>query len=74
MNLVFFSFNFSILNKFPNLFCFSVLPKRETDFKLKRHYVLNYVRVAILVAPEILKQVKGGQQTLDLSLAASFKP
>lgn len=36
--------------------------------------MLNYVRVAILVAPEILKQVKGGQQTLDLSLAASFKP
>lgn len=35
LSLKLFSFNFSILNRFPNLFCFSVLSKRETDFKLK---------------------------------------
>lgn len=35
LSLKLFSFNFSILNRFPNLFCFSVLSKRETSFKLE---------------------------------------
>ena len=34
----------------------------------------KYVRAAILVAPEMLKHVKEGQQTLDLSSAVGFKP
>lgn len=36
--------------------------------------MLKYVRVAILAAPEILKQIKAGQQTLDLGSALGFKP
>lgn len=66
LSLKLFSFNFSILNRFPNLFCFSVLSKRETGFKLKETRGAE-------AAPEILRQGKEGQQTLDLSSEEVFK-
>lgn len=66
LSLKWFSFNFSILNRFPNLFCFSVLSKRETGFKLKETQGAE-------AAPEILRQGKEGEQTLHLSSEEEFK-
>lgn len=66
LSLKLFSFNFSILNRFPNLFCFSVLSKRETSFKLEETRGAE-------VAPEILRQEKKGQQSLDLSSEEELK-
>lgn len=66
LSLKWFSFNFSILNRFPNLFCFSVLSKRETGLKLKETWGAE-------AATEILRQGKEGQQTPDLSSEEEFQ-